>query len=373
LEGITYTGLRDILVELYDTAGNRVGWWGSDTNTAWGTPRNMAGRGPTDPTATDYMMDLVDGRGLPSIIWDGHVPQYGADFVAGFNPGTDYSVKTFVTGYVMTDTDAFQRTFTVNDAGTLVEMDVRRSNWFAVTAHELDNLYPMTLVFAAVQPGTNPDPGAEPGIAAMTIPADPGEYTVILEGLNGFWPGADPINDYGLNPGTYDIKMYAADEGTPMTGALGRGIYYIRSGEPFTGSIALCNSPSGLSFRVRPITMTLALRSIDSEIPSHERPWTFPGAEIWVDFLDSSGSVVASIDPTEFGAVYGLVQDNGFITSPWDVDMVHPAGEHSQLRVTWAGLNTVPQNVVGYGIYPTRLPPGEYNFQIGRASCRERV
>jgi hypothetical protein len=360
-----YAGLRDILVELYDNAGNKVGFWGSDVNGAWGDQRSMAGTIlPTDPTATDYMMNLLDQRGLPSVNWDGHVPQYGADFVAGFTPGTDYNVKTFVTGYVMTDTDAFQRTFTVNDAGTLVEMDLRRSNWFAVTAHELDNIYPMTLAFSAVPTGTDPAPGAEAGLAAIQIPPAPGEFTVVLEGWNGGWPAADPTNDYGINPGTYDIKMYAADQGTPMTGAIGRGMYYIRSDEPFTGSIALCNSPSGLSFRVRPVTLTLALRSIDSEIPSHERPWTFPGAEIWVDFLDSSGNVVASIDPTEVGALYGLVQDDGFITSPWDVDMVHPAGEHSQLLVKWAGINPVPEDVVNVGYYPTRLLPGEYNFQV---------
>jgi len=269
-----YPGLRDIMVELYDNAGNLVGFWGSNVNGAWADPRDMAGTIlPTDPTATDYMMALLDQRALPSINWDGHVPQYGADFVAGFTPGTNYNVKTFVTGYVMTDTDAFQRTFTVNDAGALVEMDLRRSNWFAVTAHELDNIYPMTLAFTAVPTGTNPDPGAEAGVAATQIPPSPGEFTVILEGENGQWVN-NIVNDYGLEPGTYDIKMYAADQGTPLTGAVGKGMYYIRSGEPFTGSIALCNSPSGLSFRVRPVTLTLALRSIDSEIPSRSEEHT---------------------------------------------------------------------------------------------------
>ena len=298
LDGNTYTGLRDILVELYDNCRKPCRLSGALTLMVPGATIEAAGgQAPTDPTATDYMMNLWDSRGLPSINWDGHVPQYGADFVSGFNPGTDYNVKTFVTGYVMTDTDAFQRTFTVNDAGALVEMDLRRSNWFAITAHELNNLYPMTLAYTAVPTGTNPDPGAEAGVAAIRIPPAPGEFTVILEGQNGQWVN-NIVNDYGLNPDTYDIKMYAADEGTPVTGAVGMGMYYIRSGEPFTASIALCNSPSGLSFRVRPVTLTLALRSIDSEIPSHERPWTFPGAEIWVDFLDSSGNVVASIDPT---------------------------------------------------------------------------
>ena len=106
------------------------------------------------------------------------------------------------------------------------------------------------------------------------------------------------------------------------------------------------------------------LRSVDSESPSHERPWLFPGAEIWVNFLASDGTVAATLDPTDYGLTYWLVQDDGLIGSQWDVDTVHPIGEHSRLAVKWMGVNPTPIDVLEGNAYPTSLPPAEYNFQV---------
>jgi hypothetical protein len=360
---------RDINVELYDQSGKLVAEYGSDYYKVWALPGSI--KPATDPTATDYLMQITDARGLPSINWMA-VPSDHADYVTGFAPGTSYSVKAYVTGYVMTDDDAFQRTFTVTDKGSAVEMDLRRSNWFDITVHEFANLYATTLALAAVPTGTTwpVTAGTESGLAAIIAPPaktrGTNDMRVILEGRAEFKTTGPPYTwDYGFAPGTYDIHLAAADEGNPMTNPTpGTGIYYIRSGEPFTASVALCNSPSGLSFRVRSFTLTLSLRSVDTEIPAHPRPWLFPGAEIWVNFLDASGTVVASVDPTEYSIVYGLVQDNGLVGSPWDADLVNAPGMHSLLQMTWAGMNPRADDVVtGNSGYPTNLMPGQYNFQ----------
>jgi hypothetical protein len=371
---------RDINMILFAQDGSQLGLWGSDYyKVFYGAP--IESKPPTDPTATDYSMPLTDTRGLPSIKWMA-VPSDHADYVTGLASGTNYNVKTFVTGYVMTDDDAYQRTFTASGSNMAVEMDLRRSNWFAITAHEFAILYPTTLALAAVPTGTAfpVTKGTESGLAALWVtPAMVAnanhDVTIILEGWAEGNVGAHTVGgtstifDYGLAPGSYDIHLMAADEGSysgppGLVTAPGSGIYYIRSGEPFTASVALCNSPSTLSFRVRSIQLTISLRSVDTEVPAHTRPWTFPGAEIWVNFLDSTGKTVASIDPTEYSWVYGLVQDNGQVGSPYDVD-TSPLGEHSLLSMTWTGLNPDPHDVVqGNSPYPTSLAPGEYNFQV---------
>jgi hypothetical protein len=376
---------RDIEVQLYNQAGGLVGFWGSNYYGAWTAELNNF-KLPTNPAATDYTMALTDTRGLPALDWVG-VPSNHADYVTGFLGGTNYNASVHVTGYVMSPDDAYQRIFTATGSSMTVEMDLRRSNWFVITAHEFDNLYPTTVAFAAVPTGTAfpVTPGTESGLAAYLAPSAAtralpnNDVTVIMEGWAEGWPGTNPTWDYGLTPGTYDIHLMAADEGAyngpPGTiTAVGSGIYYIRSGEPFTASIALCNSPSALSFRVRSITMGITLRSVDTEVPAHERPWTFPGAEIWINFLDSTGKVVASIDPTEYSWVYGLVQDNGNIGSPYDAEAACalgmttctylPPGMHGLLTMTWAGMNPHPYDVINVGIYPTMLPPGQYSMQV---------
>jgi hypothetical protein len=279
--------------------------------------------------------------------------------------GKTYTLAAYVTGYVMVDEDAWQRTFTVAGDEMSIGMDLRRSNWFEITAHTITPNNDMTLVYTAVQDGE------EKGMAVYRVPAGTDAPTIILEGWNARTSlDAAEDKDYGLAPGTYEIKLYAAD-GTPpdpvAAGAVeGVGWYYINAGEPTMASIALCNSPSALSFEVSSITLTLKLRSVDWESPSHPRPWTFPGAEIWVDFVDeSTGEVADSLDPT----VWGLVQDDGNIGSPYydfppTSACALPDGSSACLQITWTGNDVVDVADALDGTLPTNIAPGEYNFAV---------
>jgi hypothetical protein len=328
--------------------------------------------GTNDPYSTDC--DDSQWRDMTLVVYDEAGEEVTSD-TWSLDPTTDhftetltvlesgktYSIKAFVTGYVMVDEDAAQRTFTV--AGDMsVEMDLRRSNWFEITAHTFEPNNPMTVVYEARN-----EAGDLKGLTAYEIPA--GEFTeaIILEGFNheGDTAGGDTYRDYGLEPGTYEIKMYAAD-GTPPDpvepGAVeGTGWYYVPAGEPTTASIALCNSPSTLSFSVESITMTLVLRSVDWEAPAHVRQWTFPGAEIWVDFVNvDTGEVAATLDPT----VWGLVQDDidpltgwPWIGSPYVLD-------DGRLSITWTGDNVDVYDALTAETYPTHIAPGQYNFVV---------
>ena len=326
---------------------------------------------PTTPTdqcgdavrqITIYIYDEA-GEEVTSDTWnlDPEAVSFSASLTA-LESGKTYTMKAYVTGYVMDDIDAWQRTFTVAGDAMTVEMDLRRSNWFQITAHTFEPNNPMTVVYEARN-----EAGELKGLTAYEIPA--GEFTdaIILEGFNheGDTAGGDTYSDYGLEPSTYEIKMYAAD-GTPPDpvepGALeGTGWYYIPAGEPTMASIALCNSPSMLSFGVESITMTLTLRSVDWEAPAHVRQWTFPGAEIWVDFVNvDTDEVAASLDPT----VWGFVQDDidpetglAWIGSPY----VLPDG---RLSITWTGDNVAVLDALTAETYPTHIPPGEYNFVV---------
>jgi len=276
--------------------------------------------------------------------------------------GKTYTIKAYVTGYVMVEDDAWQRTFTVVGDEMNLEMDLRRSNWFQITAHTITPNNDMTVAYEAVDSA-----GELKGLVAYEVPALTDAPTIILEGFNheGDTAGGDTYYDYGLEPGTYEIKLYAAD-GTPpdpvVAGAVeGTGWYYISAGEPTTGSVALCNSPSTMSFEVSSITLTLRLRSVDWQSPAREKPWTFPGAEIWVDFIGADGEVAASLDPT----TWGLIQDDSYI-SPYDIDSLdrdHDIGEHSLLEITWTGDNFSAEDVLD-GDRPTAISPGEYNFEV---------
>jgi hypothetical protein len=321
---------RDITLVIYDEAGAEV------TSDTWSL----------DPTAVSFSQTLTV-----------------------LESGKTYSMKAFVTGYVMVDADAGQRTFSV--AGDMsVEMDLRRSNWFEITAHTFEPNNPMTVVYEAYN-----EAGDLKGLTAYVIPAGgfpaDGPSFVVLEGFNheGDTAGGDTYRDYGLEPGTYQIKMYAADGGPAdpiVTGAVeGTGWYYIPADEPTTASIALCNSPSTLSFAVESITMTIILRSVDWEAPAHVRQWTFPGAEIWVNFLNADTSeVAASLDPT----VWGLVQDcfdaaglpliSG--SSSWDPYLL----EDARLQIKWTGDNVDVKDALTAGTYPTHIAPGQYQFEV---------
>ena len=159
---------RDILFELYDSNNQLVSFWGSMDEATYGGPHYWAksyrkwfsfanrigwtgtldangfpvfGPSPLVPSATSVSLHLVDNydlkynaRGYPSTKLDGHVPWDTADYVSGIING-QYTLEAFVTGYIMDQADAFQRSFVVSGIDRTVPMDLRRSNWIEAEMH----------------------------------------------------------------------------------------------------------------------------------------------------------------------------------------------------------------------------------------------
>ena len=97
--------------------------------------------------------------------WAG-VPWDTAASVSGLKTGMTYQLGVYVTGYVMTDTDAYQRTFTVTGDEIQVEVDLRRSNWFVVQPHTITPFHDMGLGMLVQD-----DAGNNKGLAAFDVPA----------------------------------------------------------------------------------------------------------------------------------------------------------------------------------------------------------
>jgi len=453
---------RDVLIELYDPEGTMIGWWASNalwpaapkyippSNRLMGlhddlTPGLVAGlpaSGGTIPTATSYHAMLYDNfdllgnaRGYPSTRFDGHVPWATGDYIAGM-PNGQYTVEAFVTGYIMDEADAYQRSFTLTGTAYGLQFDLRRSNWIETVMHLPANVFlsgPTTVSLFAEDAGGNERAaiaflattamsadGRLDGVDASSLGPAPG-YTggIVMEGWNAVFPNVgtywnrgvrmanDPVRkDYGLNPtasthtaGTvtlagnpYTIRLNMADMGQPYLAIAGTGWYNIVGGDPQV-SIFLCNSPASLSFGITNAWVWISLRSVDFQVPAHSRPWTFPGSEIWVEFVDAAtGAAVDWLDPT----LYGLIQDPGmwgppvapwpvpfwggfpivgaapgvFGVSPFDIDNVNLPGRHEELGLIYYGSDfTSPTWGFGLPIYramldwrPTRLPPGEYTY-----------
>ena len=504
---------RDIMLELYDSNNNLIAFWASDVLGAQPTPGTdmlgpagppthpglspvwLHGVGGTKyisattkllgfhddeaprPTAVSYYAKLCDNfdvigytRMYPSTHWDGHVPFWTADYVAGYASG-DYTVEGYVTGYIMDEADAFQRAFSVVGSSIALQFDLRRSNWLEVSMHLPANTFvsvPTTVTLTAEDAAAS-ERGAIAFLATTAMTADgvldgadastyyndavaisgsgllTSLYTggIVIEGWNAVFPNLHGKSgtrdlfrkDYGLNPtasthsagavtlagNPYTIKLYMADMGIPYNppidwtaGTIGyaykywnaTGWYSIVGGDP-QASVFLCNSRVALSFSITNAHVEISIRSVDFEIPAHSRPWTFPGSEIYVDFMDMSGNVVDSLDPT----IYGLFQDPGHTLpatlalltpagygywlipgvnyfggigplttalanhglgwTPFDNDNLNAPGKHEHLWVPYFGTDYCSSTFGGgYPIYralltlrSTRLPAGEYTFE----------
>jgi hypothetical protein len=423
---------RDIMIDLYDSQGNLAGFWATDdinlrfdgTYRKWfgwanrlgwtgafdpsGFPMFSLSAAPT-PTSTNYIVHLVDNydllynaRGYPSTRWDGHVPWDTADYVDGVVNG-QYSLEAFVTGYIMDEPDAYQRTFTVSGIDMSVQFDLRRSNWIETVMHLPSGLVlsdTTTVVLTADDANGNerasvaffayPEFCDDGVIDGSDVSAD-ASYTggIVIEGKNAIFPNIGSTTgrgtsrarqltekDYGLNPtpsshsagevplagNPYTVKLWMADMGSPWLGPdfVGTGWYSILGGDPQV-SVFLCNSRQTLSFTIVNSWVWISLRSVDFEIPAHSRPWTFPGSEIWVDFKDENGDVADTLDPT----VYGFFQDAGMTctapitgsasgaeppfpivgndvscgVTPYDIDNVNEAGMHEHVGIRYAGTD----------------------------------
>jgi hypothetical protein len=497
---------RDIMVDLYDSEGNLVGFWASNVfgpispfaplhNAApkWiPVPNLLAGLHDDlapHPIETSYNVCLQDNvdpmwtgalRLYPSTVWDGHIPWDWADYVHGYANG-QYTVEAFVTGYIMDQPDLYQWQFTVTGTALSLQMDLRRSNWIEVTMYPPSGVWPVggssdpidgtgvppwtTVTLTASDVNGNERVAADFGVFGGAVGGDifgdgfingaeavawfcneawgiaPGGacpvpfYTggIILEGWNSIFPniggtafrgtsGARDTSrkDYGINPtasshtaGTvelagnpYTISLYMADMGTPYSANtdnnpdwLGTGWYQIVGGDPQV-SVFLCNSRVPLSFKIVNAWIWISLRSVDFEVPAHSRPWTFPGSEIWVHFVDTAtGEVADTLDPT----LFGLIQDPGIAVSadpprdpadplggfeipgqvypghdgskgltPYDVDNQNDAGYHEHLGVRYTGLDWCSPTWNGWAaihrcllpaLRSTRLPAGEYTYE----------
>ena len=509
---------RDILLELYDSNNALIGFWASDVfrrdylgfpapnprhspalyrlapswslSSGRGTPLSNWLVGFHDeeaphPTKTSYyacLQDNVDllypfntggshvARMYPSTHWDGHVPWDHADYIAGFPKG-EYSLEAFVTGYIMDEADAFQRSFTITGSPLTFQMDLRRSNWIETVMHLPANTVvsvPTTVTLTAEDVGGNERAAmAFTATTAMCVGgkldgADGTTYYntlhptnlvaayaggLVIEGWNGVFPNIwgsmshDPIRkDYGLNPtasthsagavelagNPYSLKLFMADMGYPYNppiDSLGfpiwnaTGWYNIAGATPQV-SVFLCNSPQLLSFSIVNAKVWISIRSVDFEVPAHSRPWIFPGSEVYVDFVDTAtGDVVDTLDPAQYGLFqdpgmflkatgditnhhftankligwkikgidYGTAHDFGFPApynsgfsfgvTPYDIDYTEAPGQHEHLGVWYFGNDWTqtapPKNLYNPSIYralldlrPTRLPPGEYSYDV---------
>jgi parallel beta-helix repeat protein len=354
---------RDILLELYNADNNRIGWWASDYFNVKSFPRtNLINS--TTPTSSSYHINFVDTydvvgntRHYPSTNWDGHAPWDTADNIAGM-PNGHYSLEAFVTGYVMDNADAYQRSFTLSE-GTNVQFDLRRSSWIEATMHMPDN-ESMSDGGATVTLTAEDGSGNNRGAASFRVFETDGDSTIngndglcdnnslpagvncsqvsysggiVIEGWNLAFPSLEgeesgiSTKDYGLNPTSsshsagqvpldgnpYTIKLYMADMGKPWDAnddinstELGRGWWNIDGDTPPV-SISYGNSPATLSFSIVDAYLQIGLQSVDWETPAQPKPWTFPGSGISIDFINDEGTVVDSLEP----AVYGLIQDAG--------------------------------------------------------------
>jgi hypothetical protein len=507
---------RDILLELYDSNNALIGFWASNVLRS-----NYLGFGPSvrhspalyrgaasmlisggrgiplsnwlvglhdeeapHPTKTSYYACLQDNvdlyypsfggshetRMYPSTHWDGHVPWDTADYIAGF-PKSEYTLEAFVTGYIMDEADAYQRSFTITGSPLAFQMDLRRSNWIETVMHLPANTFvsvPTTVTLTAEDVGGNERAAiAFTATTAMTTDGkldgtDGTTYYntkyptnivaayaggLVIEGWNGVFPNIGGRSaarelfrkDYGLNPtasthsagavelagNPYTLKLFMADMGYPYNppiDSLGfpiwnaTGWYNILGLDPQV-SVFLCNSPQLLSFSIVNAKVWISIRSVDFEVPAHSRPWIFPGSEMYVDFVDTAtGDVVDTLDP----AKYGLIQDPGmflataditghhfthnpligwqikgidytaahdfgfpapynsgysFGVTPYDIDYVNAPGQHEHLGVWFFGNDYTQSDdttsLFNYAIYramldlrPTRLPPGEYSYDV---------
>ena len=442
---------RDILIDMYDSEGNLVGFWATDVITTrfdgsyhkwFGWANRLGWTGTFDangypvfsqtlqtlqPTVTSYSAHLVDNydvlynaRGYPSTHWDGHVPWDTADYVDGFVNG-QYTLESFVTGYIMDEADAYQRTFTVSGININIQFDLRRSNWIETVMHLPSGLVlsgATTVLLTADDANGNERASAaffaypeycDDGVINGLDLTD-GLYSggIVIEGKNAIFPNIGSSlfrgtgtarqaseKDYGLNPtpsshtaGTvslagnpYTIKLWMTDMGQPWAAnefnnpeLLGTGWYSIVGGDPQV-SVFLCNSPQTLSFTIVNSWLWISLRSVDFQIPAHSRPWTFPGSEIWVEFKDENGGMADYLDPT----AYGLVQDAGTTNSPndtpagwdipgapadsygvtpFDIDNVNAAGQHEHVGVRYAGTDWTSAYSWGSAAFYRVLPAG---------------
>jgi hypothetical protein len=364
---------RDILVRLLDQYEESLGYWASDDISApFGPPWSdvtidgtrtyspLILKPSTLPSNNSYAITLTDARGLPSIKIDGHVPTDAADFVEGMGEGA-YKLQVQVTGYVMDQSDDWQRSFIVIPRTRTynIEMDLRRSNWIIASGIiPLGALNPVSnATFVVVAKSTD---NIEKGLAVGVFPAGAAKFTMVLEGFNGIYNQfrtSKDYQDYGFDRVDYLLEAYMSDVGNRLTGTPGVGSYIPEDPEPEV-QMNLGTGSMSATFFLHPASVEIRLRSIRIGDPAYPSPWTFPGAGIRILLIGELGDS-AVLEP----AFYGLVQDDGTITNdPYDID-TSEVGYHGLLDVRFAGLDPGPLAALS-GVYPTRLQEEKYSLSV---------
>jgi len=371
---------RDIMLRLLDQYEETVGYWASDDiDPPYGPPwtaatidgkRNYSPwilKPSTVPSSTSYTTTLTDVRGLPSVRLDGHVPADTADLIEGIGSGF-YTLEIQVTGYIMQEADDWLRILTIapNTKNLTLAVDLRRSGWIMATAIISDSrsvpVSSPTLLI--VTKGTD---SLDKGLAAGTFPAGARQFAMVLEGFNGAYNSLRKslsYQDYGYAPVDYYLEVFMADMGTPSIGISGVGWYLVQE-DIIEVYLNGCAAAISVAFHLEASSIEFLLRSVRMQQPVQPAPWMFPGAGITFTLVDELGNPAHVISPF----YYGLVQDDGTIGSPYDIDPT-PVGWHGLLRVVFTGVDPGP--VLALGSSPTRIKEGKYSVFVSTLGYIQR-
>jgi hypothetical protein len=305
-----------------------------------------------------------------------------ADMVEGIGEGS-YKVEMYVTGYVMKESDDWQRTFTIPYLARTyaIEADLRRSGWVNASMIISNSQFVPKSNCTVVLVAKSTD-NVEKGLTAGTFLNGTRQFGMILEGFNGiynFFRNDIDYQDYGFEPVDYTLEVYMADVGAPWRRFNGTGWYLLEEEEvefhPGFGPAAI-----SFSFHLEASSIEIALRSLQIQQPPQVMPWTFPGAGIQLYIIDELGNITAMVNPL----YYGLIQDagttnstlgwtipgvdyalplvattHGYGVSPHDYDNLNPPGRHGVLRMRFTGIDPGPIAALA-GSYPTRIEEGKY-------------
>ena len=371
---------RDILLRLLDQYDETVGYWASDDIDApYGPPWTAATvdgkrsyspwilKPSTLPSSTSYTATLTDVRGLPSVRLDGHVPADTADLIEGIGPGS-YTLEMQVTGYIMQETDDWQRSLTIaaNTRNVTLTADLRRSSWINATAIVQNSQHPVfsspTLLIETK--GTD---GLDRGLAAGVFPANQTQFTIVLEGFNGAYNGLRrslSYQDYGYAPVDYYLEIYMADMGNLTASKPGVG-WYLAQEDVIELHLDGCATEALVAFHLEASSIEFMLRSVRMQQPIQPAPWMFPGAGITFTLVDELGNPAHVVSPL----YYGLVQDDGTIGSHYDFDTT-PVGWHGLLRIVFTGIDPGP--VLALVTPPTRIMESKYSVFVSTLGYIQR-
>lgn len=224
----------------------------------------------TDPIFYSHKFSY-DGR----ILLDGHIPQDSSGYISGIYPDT-YKVRVWVNEYFQPE-DAIIAL--PNDvAVSQIEFDIYRAGRAEILVHFKDfpQGHETPLEFSKRLTVQLYDHNAIlRGQNSTRIDAGSTSSSVIIAGFLG------TLEDYGLPPGTYDVRVTV--EG-----------YYQPS--DFFLTISDCSSISQASLEVvKTGSISLTIYSVNSQSPPQPQIWKYPGSSIRVEVRDQYEALIYKI------------------------------------------------------------------------------